>query len=76
MRAGFALALSWAIPSWKVVLGSVDWEGPPPNCGWQASEGSDSLDLVGDKTGGIGGVSASGFINAGAALDNVRITAL
>lgn len=47
---------STVIPGWTVVLGSVDWEGPPPSCGWQASEGNDSLDLVGDKTGGIGGV--------------------
>jgi choice-of-anchor C domain-containing protein len=43
-------------PGWTVSIGNIDWIGAPPGCGaWQASNGSNSLDLVG--TGGIGGVT-------------------
>jgi choice-of-anchor C domain-containing protein len=39
-----------------VSIGNIDWIGAPPGCGaWQASNGNNSLDLVG--TGGIGGVT-------------------
>lgn len=41
-------------PGWTVSVGNIDWESSPP-CGWAASNGSSSLDLVGN--GGIGGVS-------------------
>jgi choice-of-anchor C domain-containing protein len=44
---------STVIPGWVVSVGSVDWEGLPP-LGWQSSNGSNSLDLVG--SGGVGGV--------------------
>lgn len=41
---------------WTVSVGNIDWIGAPPGCGaWQASQGTNSLDLVG--TGGIGGVA-------------------
>jgi choice-of-anchor C domain-containing protein len=42
-------------PGWTVSVGNIDFEGTYPSCGWTASNGSNSLDLVG--TGGIGGVS-------------------
>lgn len=45
---------STIIAGWTVSVGNIDWEGPPPTCGWQGSNGSNSLDLVG--TGGIGGI--------------------
>jgi choice-of-anchor C domain-containing protein len=47
---------STLITGWTVSTGSIDWEGAPvPSCGWQASNGSNSLDLVGAS--GIGGIS-------------------
>jgi choice-of-anchor C domain-containing protein len=46
---------STIITGWTVSVGNIDWEGAPvPACGWQASNGNNSLDLVG--TGGIGGI--------------------
>src|SRR5947207_12843301 len=46
---------STVITGWTVSVGNIDWEGAPvPACGWQASNGNNSLDLVG--TGGIGGI--------------------
>jgi choice-of-anchor C domain-containing protein len=42
------------ITGWTVSVGNIDWESAPP-CGWQASNGNNSLDLVG--TGGIGGIA-------------------
>jgi choice-of-anchor C domain-containing protein len=42
-------------PGWTVSVGNIDFEGAYPSCGWVASNGSNSLDLVG--TGGVGGVS-------------------
>lgn len=46
---------STAIPGWTVLAENIDWVGaPPPRCGWQASDGTNSIDLVGDK--GIGGI--------------------
>jgi choice-of-anchor C domain-containing protein len=43
-------------PGWTVSIGNIDWIGAPLACGaWQASNGNNSLDLVG--TGGIGGVT-------------------
>lgn len=56
---------STILPGWTVIEGSIDWYGPPPNCGWQASDGKDSLDLVGDQTGGIGGVEQTFRTSAG-----------
>ncbi|TMH60024.1 MAG: choice-of-anchor C family protein [Betaproteobacteria bacterium] len=46
---------STLIPGWTVSAGNIDWEGKPP-CGWLASNGSFSLDLVGIAAGGIGGI--------------------
>ena len=46
---------STLIPGWTVSVGNIDWESGPP-CGWQASVGSNSLDLVGASAGGIGGI--------------------
>ncbi len=46
---------STLIPGWTVSVGNIDWESAPP-CGWQASAGSNSLDLVGAGAGGIGGI--------------------
>ena len=46
---------STLIPGWTVSVGNIDWEGDPP-CGWVASNGRKSLDLVGDAAGGIGGI--------------------
>ena len=46
---------STIITGWTVSVGNIDWEGSPvPACGWQPSNGNNSLDLVG--TGGVGGV--------------------
>lgn len=45
---------STIIAGWTVSVGNLDWLGAPPNCGWQASNGNNSLDMVG--TGGIGGI--------------------
>lgn len=42
------------ITGWTVSVGNIDWEGPTP-CGWQASNGSNSIDLVGDFF-GVGGI--------------------
>ena len=46
---------STLIPGWTVSVGNIDWEGSPP-CGWVASRGKFSLDLVGLGAGGIGGI--------------------
>lgn len=46
---------STLITGWTVSVGNIDWLGAPPGCGWQASNGAASLDLVG--TGGIGGIA-------------------
>ena len=41
---------------WQVTAGNIDWVGPPPCLGnWQASQGDNSLDLVGNQ--GIGGIA-------------------
>jgi choice-of-anchor C domain-containing protein len=45
---------STLITGWTVSVGNIDWEGAA--CGWQASNGSNSLDLVGQAAGGIGGI--------------------
>jgi choice-of-anchor C domain-containing protein len=46
---------STLITGWIVSVGNIDWEGAPsPGCGWLASDGNNSLDLVGN--GGIGGI--------------------
>jgi len=47
---------STLIPGWTVSVGNIDWESAPA-CGWQPSNGSNSLDLVGGGAGGIGGIS-------------------
>jgi len=47
---------STLIPGWTVSVGNIDWESAPA-CGWQPSNGSNSLDLVGAGAGGIGGIS-------------------
>jgi choice-of-anchor C domain-containing protein len=48
---------STLITGWTVSAGNIDWLGAPvPACGWQASNGSNSLDLVGSAAGGIGGI--------------------
>jgi choice-of-anchor C domain-containing protein len=44
---------STAIPGWVVSVGNIDWNGPPP-CSVVASNGSESLDLVGSS--GLGGI--------------------
>src|SRR5450755_2446577 len=41
------------ITGWVISVGNIDWESGPP-CGWDPSDGSNSLDLVG--SGGIGGI--------------------
>ena len=49
---------STLITGWTVSVGNIDWLGAPvPACGWQASNGIASLDLVGSAAGGIGGIS-------------------
>lgn len=46
---------STLITGWTVSVGNIDWLGALAlSCGWQASNGNNSLDLVG--TGGIGGI--------------------
>lgn len=46
---------STVITGWTVSVGSIDWlNAPVPLCGWQASNGGASLDLVGQV--GIGGI--------------------
>ena len=48
---------STLITGWTVTVGNIDWLGAPvPACGWQASHGGASLDLVGSGAGGIGGI--------------------
>jgi choice-of-anchor C domain-containing protein len=47
---------STLIPGWTVSVGNIDWESSPA-CGWQPSNGSNSLDLVGAGAGGIGGIT-------------------
>ena len=47
---------STAITGWTVIAGNIDWVSPPSagGCSWVGSEGSFSLDLVGDgNKGGI-----------------------
>jgi len=44
------------ITGWVVSTGNIDWYGAAPNCGWQASDGVASIDLVGSGAGGIGGI--------------------
>lgn len=46
---------STLITGWTVSVGNIDWEGPPA-CGWQPSQGNNSVDLVGANAGGIGGL--------------------
>jgi choice-of-anchor C domain-containing protein len=48
---------SGTITGWTVILGVIDWEGPSP-CGWVASNGSNSIDLLG-QGGSIGGIEQS-----------------
>ena len=45
---------STIITGWIVSAGNIDWESAPP-CGWQASQGNNSLDLVGQGF-GFGGI--------------------
>ena len=48
---------STLITGWTVTVGNIDWLGAPvPACGWQASNGGASLDLVGSGAGGVGGI--------------------
>jgi len=47
---------STLITGWTVSAGNIDWEGSPPSCGWQPSNGVASLDMVGSGAGGIGGI--------------------
>lgn len=47
---------STVITGWTVSVGNIDWLGSPPSCGWQPSNGSNSLDLVGSGAGGVGGI--------------------
>ena len=47
---------STLITGWTVSVGNIDWLGAPPACGWQASQGIASLDMVGSGAGGIGGI--------------------
>jgi choice-of-anchor C domain-containing protein len=47
---------STVITGWTVSVGNIDWEGPLPSCGVQASNGNNSLDLVGSGAGGVGGI--------------------
>jgi len=48
---------STLITGWTVSAGNIDWLGAPvPACGWQASNGGASLDLVGSGAGGTGGI--------------------
>ena len=42
------------ITGWTVNQGNIDWEGPPP-CGWTASAGNNSIDLIGSGV-SIGGI--------------------
>ena len=46
---------STLITGWTVSTGNLDWESGP-SCGWQPSNGNNSLDLVGAGAGGIGGI--------------------
>jgi choice-of-anchor C domain-containing protein len=49
---------STLITGWTVSAGNIDWLGAPvPACGWQASQGNNSLDMVGSGAGGIGGIT-------------------
>lgn len=48
---------STLITGWTVSVGNIDWYGAAPSCGWLASNGAASLDLVGSSAGGIGGIS-------------------
>lgn len=47
---------STIITGWTVSVGNLDWLGAPPSCGWLASNGNNSLDVVGSGAGGIGGI--------------------
>jgi choice-of-anchor C domain-containing protein len=45
------------IAGWTVSAGNIDWLGAlSSSCGWQASNGVASLDLVGTAAGGVGGI--------------------
>ena len=57
---------STKIPGWTVSDGNIDWLGAPvPSCGWKASEGTNSIDLVGDQMGGVGGIEQTFATTAG-----------
>ena len=61
---------STLITGWTVSAGNIDWLGAPPSCGWQASNGVASLDMVGTGAGGAAGSStgaggAAGPFDAG-----------
>lgn len=43
------------VTGWTVIQGNIDWEGPPP-CGWTASNGNNSIDLIGSGV-SIGGIA-------------------
>lgn len=55
---------STLIPGWTVSVGTIDWEGPPPG-GWAPSQGSCSIDLVGQAV--VGGISQTFDTVAGTA---------
>jgi choice-of-anchor C domain-containing protein len=56
-----------AIPGWTIYAGNVDWEA---GCdGWAASDGTHSLDLVGDGAGGIGGIEQTFDTTPGAVYE-------
>lgn len=57
---------STTIAGWTVSVGNIDWLGSPPFCGWQPSQGTASLDLVGTGAGGIGGIQQTFDTVAGA----------
>jgi choice-of-anchor C domain-containing protein len=51
-------ATSTLITGWTVSVGNIDWLGSLAlSCGWQASSGVASLDLVGSGANGIGGIA-------------------
>jgi len=36
---------STIITGWTVSAGNIDWLGSPPSCGWQPSNGTNSLEI-------------------------------
>ncbi|MEO8847527.1 MAG: choice-of-anchor C family protein [Casimicrobiaceae bacterium] len=40
---------------WNIYIGNIDWESSG-GCGWIAASGGYSIDVIGDSTGGIGGI--------------------